>query len=379
MEWRNQILQGDALSMLAALPDNSVQCCVTSPPYFQLRSYLPDNHALKACEIGAEQTPQEYVEKMVGILRIVRQKLRPDGTLWLNIGDTFAGSGRGNGGKHAYVEGMGRRQPLPMGIKAKDLIGIPWLLAFALRQDGWYLRSEIIWHKKNAIPESVTDRPTKCHETVFLLTKSPRYYYDGAAIAEPSVSRHPSGNGYKRASRLSFQNTDGTPRGSDQQWTPKDTRQRRSVWSVNTKKYPAAHFAVMPEKLVEPCILASTSTKACEICGACWKREHIRTGHQNKREEAHVPNNVTTKTDSTGWKPVSIATDVWMPGCTCSGNTGQGRAVVLDPFAGAGTVPYVAMQHGRDYVGIELFEEYIDIIHERLGIVQQHLWTAGVA
>lgn len=206
-------------------------------------------------------------------------------------------------------------EPIPA-PKPKDALGIPWILAFALRADGWYLRSEIIWHKPNCMPESVTDRPTSAHEHVFLLAKSERYYYDAQAIAEPSVSMHPSGNGFKRDARLSYLNPNGTSRGNENQWQVTSTRNKRNVWTVNTHPYAEAHFATMPPKLIEPCILA-------------------------------------------GSRPGDI---------------------ILDPFMGAGTTALVALQHGRRYVGIELNPAYVELATRRIETVQQQLWTSqGVA
>ncbi len=231
-----KLLVGDCVESMKALPNQSINCCVTSPPYFGLRDYGVDG------QIGLEQTPDEYVAKMVEVFREVRRVLRDDGTLWLNIGDSYVGatSQHKDGGSQGHnsciskktmsgipQNGRGDRNRAlyKAGIKMKDLIGIPWMLAFALRADGWYLRQEIIWHKPNPMPESVKDRCTKAHEQIFLLTKSPRYYFDSEAMKEVAV--------------------DGTGR-----------RNRRSVWSVATRPYKGAHFATFPPALIEPCILA---------------------------------------------------------------------------------------------------------------------------
>lgn len=225
-----ELLIGDCVSLMKAMKDRSVNCVVTSPPYFGLRDYGAEG------QIGLELTPEEYVTKMVEVFREVRRVLRDDGTLWLNIGDSYAGSGKGRnadgthqeGGKQGTnkgtVEGRLVKTSAP-DCKPKDLIGIPWMLAFALRADGWYLRQEIIWHKPNPMPESVKDRCTKAHEQIFLLSKSPRYYFDTAAMQEVSVD----GSG---------------------------VRNRRSVWSVATRSYKGAHFATFPPALIEPCVLA---------------------------------------------------------------------------------------------------------------------------
>lgn len=371
---RNQILRGDALSVLKTLPDNYVQTVVTSPPYYGLRSYLPDGHPDKALEIGLEETPEVYITRLVEVFREVRRVLRPDGTLWINIGDSYAGSGKGAGGKQEY-----HQEHIPSGgyvnnLKPKDLIGIPWMLAFALRTDGWYLRADCIWNKPNGKCESVEDRPTKTHEYLFLLSKSRRYYYDGDAIAEPA-SYQETRNGRIGAyqDRAIFAIGDGTTPTAVAQ-RDLTTRNKRSVWSINTFPYPEAHFAVMPAKLVEPCILAGTSPRACEYCGTPWKRVIVPTGHINKRETAHAPHSSPTKVDSTGWEPTKIATNRWESTCMCS-NDGLGQCIVLDPFMGTGTVALVAIQHGRDYIGIELNADYIILIEKRIAQVQQHLWT----
>lgn len=279
------------------------QMCVTSPPYFGLRDYGVEG------QLGLEQTPDEYIAAMVGVFRCVRDVLADDGTLWLNIGDSYANDGKwggSSGGKHAKAlhgnTSIGRTK-VTTGLKPKDLIGIPWLLAFALRADGWYLRSDIVWAKGNPMPESVMDRPTRSHEYIFLLTKRERYFYDHEAVKEPAVSDHPSGNGFKRDARQSFQNADGTARGNEMQW--KDVggkRNRRSVWHVNAKPYKGAHFATFPPALIEPCILA-------------------------------------------GSRPGDI---------------------VLDPFMGSGTTAAVALQHGRQYLGCELNAEYGALQAERI-------------
>ena len=213
------IYQGDALEILRGLPAESVHCCVTSPPYWGLRDYEVNG------QLGLERTPNEYVMRLVGILNEVRRVLRVDGTLWLNLGDSYANDGKwggSTGGKHAaglHGKQVGR-QRRETGLKPKELVGIPWRVAFALQADGWYLRSDIIWAKPNPMPESITDRPTRSHEYIFLLAKAKQYYYDADAIAEPSVAGHGSGNGFKRPARLSYMDANGV-RGSDKPWMPK--------------------------------------------------------------------------------------------------------------------------------------------------------------
>ena len=259
---------GDALEVLKTLPSESVNCCITSPPYYGLRDYGVDG------QIGLDQTPGQYVERLVTVFREMRRVLRDDGTFWLNIGDSYAGSwgnyggqNRGRGkqreittGSQAHqraYDGLERWRPPTSkkleGLKPKDLIGIPWMLAFALRADGWYLRSEIIWHKSNPMPESVKDRPTKAHEQIFLLSKSPKYYYNYEAIKEPFVT-DPRENYPRRAhvTGRGAQPSSGAPVGNPQQdrsggFPPSgDGRNKRSVWTMTTKPFRGAHFAVFP-------------------------------------------------------------------------------------------------------------------------------------
>jgi len=313
----SDILQGDCLQVLQSLPENSVQCCVTSPPYYGLRSYLPDGHEDKPLEIGSEETPQEYVTKLVQVFREVRRVLRNDGTLWLNIGDSYgtgtkAARAKGNRGIGANTQAA-QDAVARVGGQAKQLMMIPARVAIALQEDGWYLRSDIIWHKPSAMPESVTDRPTNDYEHVFLLAKSERYYYDADAIAEqaadPRKRRHGGTDEYRNAL------TGQSRQGGLQNAVTCTSRNKRSVWSISTRSYAQAHFATMPEKLVEPCILAGSRT----------------------------------------------------------GDT------ILDPFMGAGTVALVAIRHHRQYIGIELNPDYIELIHRRIAHVQTTLWTDGGA
>lgn len=299
-----EILQGDCRDVLGSLPDGSINCCVTSPPYFGLRDYGVEG------QLGLEPTPDEFVSAMVEVFREVRRVLRDDGTLWLNLGDSYANDGKwggSTGGKHASAlhgnSGIGRRL-LTTGLKPKDLIGIPWRVAFALQADGWYLRQDIIWHKPNPMPESVTDRCTKAHEYIFLFAKSERYYFDADAIKEQAVSNHASGNSFKGRQGGAIHMPMSGGAGTADQWLPGGMRNRRSVWTVSTKPFKGAHFATFPPDLIEPCVLA---------------------------------------------------------GCPVDGT-------VLDPFFGAGTTGLVAQKHGRNCVGIELNPDYIAIANERLGL-----------
>jgi DNA modification methylase len=279
-----------------------VQTCVTSPPYFGLRDY---GHA---GQIGQEQTPEQYIAAMVEVFRCVRDVLADDGTLWLNIGDSYVGSANNGGIASKTMQGTqaatGRNLPTKRGegLKPKDLIGIPWMLAFALRADGWYLRQDIIWHKPNPMPESVRDRCTKAHEYVFLLSKSNKYFFDSEAMKEPAVSEKPAGNKthkYVGTGDPKNATKEGLVKLAGVEW---ETRNRRSVWTVATRPYKGAHFATFPPALIEPCILAGSH-----------------------------------------------------PG-----------DIVLDPFMGSGTTAAVSLQHARQYLGCELNPEYGPLQDQRI-------------
>lgn len=379
-----KILTGDCRDTLRTLSDKSVHCCITSPPYYGLRSYLPNGHADKRREIGAEKTPDQYIENLVDVFREVRRVLRDDGTLWVVIGDCYARvGGIGAPGKSSRVGNtksgeQHRNCAPPAGVKNKDLIGIPWMLAFALRMDGWYLRSDIVWEKPNAMPESVTDRPTRSHEYVFLLSKSPKYFYDIDAIREPHTmkpqrrlspvenrssfgERQPHTEaGYRTRDDVGV---DGHPSG----------RNKRSVWSVNTKPFIGAHFATFPTKLVEPMVLASTSEMgACASCGAPWTRKTIksktpdRPGRIQNRDgdrESHGKDGRSGSRFS-----VHVETVGWKPSCKCNVDEMVSCTVpctVLDPFGGSGTVAEVAVANGRSAVICELNTEYIGLVKQR--------------
>jgi DNA modification methylase len=259
-----QILIGDCLDVLRTLPDGMAQACVTSPPYFGLRDY---GHA---GQIGLEPTPDEFVAALVTVFREVRRVLRDDGTLWLNLGDSYNAAGRvGHGTRIGYKQSTNRAsdsgadacRPSVAALKPKDLIGIPWRVAFALQADGWYLRQDIIWHKPNPMPESVTDRCTKAHEYVFLLSKSARYFYDAQAVAEPFADARMGASGaktlpYSEGAGRRDTLSDGAKKGLGV--SPGDTRNRRSVWTIATQPFSGAHFATMPPELAETCIKAGS-------------------------------------------------------------------------------------------------------------------------
>jgi DNA modification methylase len=303
---------------------------------------------------------------MVEVFREVRRVLRDDGTLWLNLGDSYNGSG-GAGGDYASG-GLKAGQPKYPGrrisaLKPKDLVGIPWRVAFALQADGWYLRSDIIWSKPNPMPESVTDRPTKSHEYVFLLAKQARYFYDADAVRE--VAAYPNdGRGARSDSRRSVPGANCINPGYGKTSTH---RNRRTVWKIPTQPTPDAHFATFPEKLVEPCIRAGTSERgACPKCGAPWRRS---TSSQSSGSGDHraVPGQNKPFTIPRG--DYLRSTTGWEPPCTCTGDPVP--CVVLDPFGGSGTVAKVARDLGRSSILIEINPEYVQIAKKRLRIGEQ--------
>ena len=370
MSWT--VLNGDALEMLKTLPDESIHCCVTSPPYWGLRDYGVDG------QLGLESTPEEYVAKMVDVFREVKRVLRKDGTLWLNLGDSYSGSCQ-TGGVNS-ISGNGKSQPhvkhkRNTNLKPKDLVGIPWMVAFALRADGWWLRSDIIWAKPNPMPESVTDRPTKSHEYIFLLTKSEKYFYDADAIRETAVCADkivtlgdksfskgqangrgikPSGNGNKESYQVSMY------------------RNKRTVWNITTKPYKEAHFATFPPDIPETCIKAGTSENGCcSKCGSPWTRlmnTLENAGHKPRLDEKHFK-------CGSGEHKSSIKEFVkWQSTCSC-GIDETVPCTVLDPFAGAGTTLWVAEQLGTNSIGIELNPDYCEIIEKRMNGIELDLFA----
>lgn len=309
-----RILLGDALEQLRKLPPESVHTCVTSPPYYNLRDYGA------AGQIGNEASVEEYLQTLVSVFREVRRVLRSDGTLWVNMGDSYAGSGKrrmadgthydkkpSKSGNYGGTRNGHLKKTVAAGCKPKDLIGVPWQLAFALRANGWYLRQDIIWNKTNCMPESVRDRCTKSHEYIFLLSKSERYYFDAAAISEPVTStkgnaRTFRGGGAYTGGRSHDNSAQVERESHGNRENQTGRRNKRDVWTVSTNGFRGAHFAVFPEKLIEPCILA---------------------------------------------------------GCPEGGT-------VLDPFAGSGTTGVVAKRLGRDFIGCEINPDYAQMAADRI-------------
>lgn len=402
---RLTILNGDCRQELKGLADESVHCVVTSPPYFGLRDYGVDG------QIGLEETPKQYISTMVEVFREVWRVLRNDGTVWLNLGDSYAqdevrhrqGQGSNNGrfaGKPEQKWSQGTAQTgrkLNHCLKPKDLLLMPHRTAIALQQDGWYLRSDIVWSKPNPMPESVTDRPTRSHEYVFLLTKAPKYFYDAEAIREPFADdRNGNPGTYKRTKSrdkgaiqhrqdYGFLNN-GNGWNADGKTTG---RNKRSVWVVSSNPYSGAHFATFPPALIEPCILAGTSARGCCVeCGAPYERilesspEYAKLlgkdwcdpemdqkegrGHfllptGEKAAQRPVKRNapsVTAEYITVGWKA----------SCGCFHGPGYADTepcIVLDPFGGSGTSGKVAIELGRKAILIELNETYIPLIEKR--------------
>ena len=369
---RPEVLEGDVREVLKTLDDESVQCVVTSPPYWGLRDYGVDD------QLGLEATPEEFVENMVDVFREVKRVLRNDGTLWLNLGDTYCGTG--HKGEHTdpkHKEGRnGQKIALNnkvAGLKSKDLIGIPWRVALALQADGWYLRSDIIWNKPNPMPEPVKDRPTKSHEYIFLLTKSAKYYYDAEAIKEKG--EYPAGTRAAKASDA--RSSMGFVNSRPPEYKIYDgTRNKRSVWKITTKPYKEAHFATFPEELPEICIKAGTSKAGCcAKCGKSYKRivetgdkytDEVYVGQATKNyksAKAQNPSDVKRRVLESMREKTTVG---WEVDCDC--NADKVPCVVLDIFAGSGTTLRVASKLGRKGIGIELNPEYIKILKKRCKI-----------
>lgn len=318
---------GDCLTKLKEILSESIDCCITSPPYWGLRDYGVE------CQLGLEKTPEEYVDRMVEVFREVKRVLKKEGTLWLNLGDTYNANYRwggldtcgkiqlGNKGSHNFMninrkkdrttKRWGGGQNHVEGLLPKNLVGIPWRVAFALQKDGWYLRQDIIWHKPNPMPESVTDRCTKAHEYIFLLAKNQKYYFDNKAISEPYIEpmNRWGGQKLKAKGESTWDKGTGQQTYRDRDMRPNNGRNKRSVWTVTTKPFKGAHFATFPENLILPCVLA---------------------------------------------------------GCPKGG-------LILDPFAGAGTTGVVAKKNNRNFIGIELNPKYIELAQRRINNTEENL------
>lgn len=354
------VLIGNCLDTLKALPDESIHCCITSPPYYGLRDYGGEDE-----QIGLEETPEQFIENLVKVFREVKRVLHSSGTLWLNIGDSYWG-GKGASGQ----------------VKPKDLIGIPWMLAFALRADGWYLRQDIIWLKPNPMPEAVRDRCTKSHEYIFLLSKSKSYYFDNEAIREKGEMTKGSSAGSQQRNTTETHGLGGGNTGinkakerlaNELKTLGYSTRNKRDVWQVNVKPFREAHFATYPPELIEPCVLAGTSAKGC--CSKCGnpyvriieraKLDHVDFSDRNEKTGVgHRHRKIGQEYDN--WlKKNPHRTIGWQPTCDCK-NAEQIPCTVLDPFGGSGTTAGVALKHKRNAILCELNDSYIDLMAGRI-------------
>jgi DNA modification methylase len=392
------VLGGDCLDRLPDLEPGVANCCVTSPPYWGLRDYdVPPTvwpeivywtlggsvtvPAMECC-LGLESTPDAFVGHLVHVFREVRRVLRDDGVLWLNLGDSYASGGRATRATDAKLpkREMDVRHPDPVGIKPKDLLGIPWRAAFALQMDGWWLRQDVIWHKPNPMPESVVDRCTKAHEMVFLLTKSERYYFNSDAIREPAKdwSKGGPGVGIKETQHYGAGNGgNGGLSSLASKYKNGDaplTRNCRSVWTITTKPYKGAHFATMPPELAETCVLAGCPAKSCPKCGQAWKRI-VEKPVMMKVEGSEIDRfgngqaGVHRKVGQAyqDWRSANPDVTIgFEPSCNC-GEPESVPGMVLDPFGGSGTTAGVAKRLGRNSVICELNQSYVnDLIPDRM-------------
>lgn len=386
-----RIYLGDARACLAELPAGSVQCIVTSPPFFGLRDY---GHAE---QIGMEETPEEWVAAVVAVMHEARRVLRDDGVAWIEVGDSYTSGSSGARAFGAARDQELRRPPIT-GMKPKDLVGAPWMLAFALRADGWYLRSDTIWQKPNPMPESIMDRPTKAHSYVFLLAKSARYFYDSEAIKEKAVNPGDLGllRGKTRGndpgvSWHAQSIKDRQDAGVDSRTAGTDFRNARSVWTIPTESSPYAHFATFPRALAERCIKAGTSEYgACPKCGVPFERVIEATAPDGrsaivKGGKAYDSEGTPLMGDNmidhgvrgafnSGGAVLTRTTIGWDADCEHEDPRAV-PCVVLDPFMGSGTTALVARHLGRHAVGVELNPDYVEIARKRL---EQLSLLAGV-
>ena len=272
-----KIIQGDCLQTVKSLEDKSINTCVTSPPYWGLRDYDED------AQLGLEESPEEFVQNLVTLFSEIKRVLRDDGTVWLNLGDSYAGNNlrASNNGRAGYgTEREGVFNKTGQGLKNKDLVGIPFRVAFALQQDGWYLRQDIIWHKPNPMPESVTDRCTKAHEYIFLLTKSSHYYYDNESVKEKAVGERWGGNNLINTEKSKDVNNQFSGLTRERKMLY-ENKNKRSVWTVTTKPFKGAHFATFPMELIKPCVLAGCPEKVCKECGEPYINKPIYEYNDN--------------------------------------------------------------------------------------------------
>ena len=360
----------NANALAIPLAAKSVHTIVTSPPYYGLRNYNVDG------QIGLEVTPDEYIANLVAVFRECKRILRDDGTLWVNIGDSYNGSAPNQSGQNGYNDGRENRDKRYStggvnGLKPKDLIGIPWMLAFALRADGWYLRQDIIWAKPNPMPESVKDRCTKSHEYIFLLSKSAKYYYDNEAVKEPvsDVSMKRAEYGWN-CDRPSTKNGSMGGEGihtekMGSRFVDPAGRNKRDVWTVTTKPYKGAHYATFNPELIKPCILAGAPETCCAECGAPYERvaEVISKPDRDNQEVREnrvgvIPGrDKASRMNSKNMESIVYEHKGYQPTCDCNAGTSSG--IVFDPFVGSGTTVATAIQLGRKGIGLDLSLTYL--------------------
>jgi DNA modification methylase len=370
------LLKADARRI--PLADGSVHCAITSPPYYGLRDYGVDG------QIGLEKTPEAFVEAMVDVFREVRRVLRDDGTLWLNLGDSYAATGKSGGGDQGrrWAESGadtvgprgGKWSPAPAGLKPKDLMLMPARVALALQADGWYVRQECVWSKQGGMPESVRDRPSKSHEMVYLLTKRPSYFYDDIATRRPQKTlgrRHEGASGYREGhpSKGGIKVRALNPLGAGE----------RSVWPMPTGRFKGAHFATMPLKLAAKCVRLGTSEKGCcPRCGSPWRRLIERSRVATRSGADSKLNNVNLAviagrpdgSNVTGYRDprrriTTVTHQGWESSCTCL-EPAPVPCVVFDPFNGAGTTGVASDALGRHYIGLDINAEYLAMANRRI-------------
>jgi len=374
-----KILQGNCIDKIKELDDNSIDCVVSSPPYFGLRDYGVDG------QFGLEKTYHDYLANTVKVFETFKPKLKDTATIWWNVGDSYHNYRPTNNKQGMYKKPdypkqsiAGNRQDLPkhslkrnqryQEIKEKDLMMIPNRVAIALQDDGWYIRSEIIWHKPNPMPESVRDRPTSCHEKIWLITKNKKYYYDAESIKEPVITPKNTKSGCKFGGNKTTKELNATISGK--KWEYSSTRNKRNVWTITTKPFKEAHFATFPKDLIEPCIKAGCPEKVCIECGTPYLR-NFKIITTPKRETRNNMVNVIpgrdkpTRMNSKNMESLIKENLGFKKDCNCKTDKFE-SGVVLDPFGGSGTTGIVAALNNRNAILIELNQNYIDIANKRI-------------
>ena len=365
-----KFLQGNCIDKIKELDDNSIDCVVSSPPYFGLRDYGVDG------QFGLEKTYQDYLTNTVKVFETFKPKLKDTATIWWNVGDSYS-SGKRTSTTNQSLRGNKdygvTRTPVQQGIKEKDLLMIPNRVAIALQDAGWYIRSEIIWHKPNPMPESVRDRPTSCHEKIWLITKSKKYYYDADAIREPVAK-----GTITRLSEKNLKNQKGSNRGnggmrSNGNMKPvgnMETKNKRNVWTVTTKPCKEAHFATFPKDLIEPCIKAGCPEKVCVKCGTPYVRNLKIIFTPERKTRDNMVNVIPGRDKPTRMNSKNMESLIkkdlgFKKDCNCKTDEFK-SGVVLDPFGGSGTTGIVASLNNRNAILIELNKEYISIANKRI-------------